>query len=109
MVWNLIGVDPAQAGPAALLVAGGLGLVAGAIFFLGLWWTIRLGIGRPMAGLWFMGSLAARLVLAIALLWPVIEGHWLLALSWLSCFLLVRLVLTKILGPGHPQISVKRP
>ena len=44
-------------------VAGG---VLGAIFFGGLWWTVRKGVSSQQPALWFLGSLLLRTSVALA-------------------------------------------
>lgn len=39
----------------------GAGTALGAIFYGGLWWTVRRGISSPYAALWFLGSLLLRM------------------------------------------------
>jgi F1F0 ATPase subunit 2 len=48
----------------ALSLAGG-GLL-GVMYFGGLWWTVRRGVGSPSPGLWFSTSLFLRLSAAMA-------------------------------------------
>ena len=48
---------------ALALVAG---LLLGAIFFGGLWWTVRKGISSKQPALWFLGSLLLRMSIALA-------------------------------------------
>ena len=38
----------------------------GAIFFGGLWWTVRRGISSRRPALWFFGSLLLRMSIALA-------------------------------------------
>jgi F1F0 ATPase subunit 2 len=45
-------------------VAGGGAL--GAIFFGGLWWTVRRGVLSARPALWFLGSTVARTGIAVA-------------------------------------------
>jgi len=40
------------------------GLVLGAIFFGGLWWTVRRGLGAAQPALWFFGGLLLRMGVA---------------------------------------------
>jgi F1F0 ATPase subunit 2 len=40
-------------------LAGVAGLLLGAIFFGGLWWTVRKGVASSRPALWFLGSLRA--------------------------------------------------
>ena len=59
-----------------LLVAGVVGLVLGAIFFGGLWWTLRKGIASPRPALWFLGSMLVRMSIVLGGFYWVGGGQW---------------------------------
>ena len=44
-----------------LVVALVAGLLLGAVFFGGLWWTVRNGVSSKHAALWFLGSMLLRM------------------------------------------------
>ena len=50
---------------AGRLLALLLGVALGALFFGGLWWTVRRGVSMKQPALWFLGSLVLR-VAAVA-------------------------------------------
>lgn len=79
----------------ALAVAAGAGL--GAVFFGGLWWTVRLAVASRWAPLWFAGSLLARTALALAGFYAVSAGGRLdrLLLGLLG-FVLARAAVTRL-------------
>jgi len=54
-------------------LAGG---ALGAIFFGGLWWTVRKGVSSPQPALWFFGSLLLRMSIVLAgfTLCPAVSG-----------------------------------
>jgi F1F0 ATPase subunit 2 len=56
----------------ALLV----GLLSGAIFFGGLWWTVRAGIVARNPALWFPISLVLRAGLIVVGFYYVAAGGW---------------------------------
>ena len=60
-----------------LALSMGAGLVLGAIFFGGLWWTVIRGLSSRQPALWFLGSLLLRMSITLI-------GGWraFLALSW---------------------------
>ena len=66
-----------------LVLAWVAGVVLGAIFFGGLWWTVRKGVSSKQPALWFFGSLLLRMSIALAGFYFVSGGHWerLLAVS----------------------------
>ncbi len=78
------------------LAAGGL---LGAIFFGGLWWTIRKGMSSPQPALWFLGSLLLRMTIALAGFYFVAGGEWQRLLLCLLGFVLARLVVTWLTRP----------
>ena len=41
-------------------------LVLGAVFFGGLWWTVRKGVSSTQPALWFFGSLLLRMSIVLA-------------------------------------------
>ena len=49
-----------------LVLAWVAGVVLGAIFFGGLWWTVRKGVSSQRPALWFFGSLLLRMSIALA-------------------------------------------
>ena len=66
------------------LLAGG---VLGAIFFGGLWWTVRLGLSSKWAAVWFLGSLLLRTAIALSGFYFVSHGDWRKVLACLLGFL----------------------
>jgi F1F0 ATPase subunit 2 len=42
------------------------GVLLGAMFFGGLWWTVRKGVSSKRPALWFFGSLLLRTSIALA-------------------------------------------
>jgi F1F0 ATPase subunit 2 len=44
----------------SLLLALVAGVLFGAFFFGGLWWTVRRSIASPRPGIWFIGSMLLR-------------------------------------------------
>ena len=52
------------------------GLVLGAFFFGGLWWTVRKGVSSKQPALWFFGSMLLRMSIALAGFYFVGGGHW---------------------------------
>jgi F1F0 ATPase subunit 2 len=68
------------------------GLLLGALFFGGLWWTVIKGVSSRRPALWFFGSLMLRLSITLAGFYFVARENW---QRWLLCllgFVLARLV-----------------
>lgn len=81
-------------------LAGAAGGGLGAIFFGGLWWTVRKGVSSKQPALWFFGSLLLRMSLALAGFYLVYGGHWERLLLCLGGFVLARPVVTRLTRPA---------
>lgn len=79
-----------------LLLAGIAGGVLGAIFFGGLWWTVRKSMTSPHAALWIFTSLLARMGIALGGLYVVADGQWPRLLAALLGFVLARLLVIRV-------------
>ena len=77
-----------------LVLAWVAGLLLGAIFFGGLWWTIRKGLLSKRSALWFLGSLLLRTSIALAGFYFAAGGHWERLLVCLLGFVMARLIVT---------------
>jgi F1F0 ATPase subunit 2 len=84
---------------APLMLAGAAGLLLGAIFFGGLWWTVRRGISSPRPAPWFLGSLLVRTGVALAGFYYIADGDWRSLLACLLGFALARPVVTWLTRP----------
>lgn len=78
----------------ALVLAWVTGQVLGAIFFAGLWWTVRKGIASERPALWLFGSLLLRTSVVVAGFVFVSRGHWERLLACLIGFVMARLIVT---------------
>jgi F1F0 ATPase subunit 2 len=74
-------------------VAGGL---LGAIFFGGLWWTVRKGVSSPRPAPWFFGSLLLRMSIVLAGFYFVSGGHWQRLVACLLGFVIARLIVLRL-------------
>ena len=72
-----------------LACAAGGGL--GAVFFGGLWWTVRKGVSSKQPALWFFASLLVRMSIALAGFYFIGRGHWERLVASLLGFVLARL------------------
>jgi F1F0 ATPase subunit 2 len=92
-----------------LAVAGVTGLVLGAVFFGGLWWTVRKGVSSPRPAVWFLGSTLLRTGIVLAGFYFVGGGQWQRLLGCLLGFVIARfLVLRLTRAPiGHPNSHAK--
>jgi F1F0 ATPase subunit 2 len=74
----------------ALALMAGVSL--GALFFGGLWWTVRKSFSSQQPALWFLGSSLLRTALVLAGFYFIALGHWQRLLAALLGFALTRLV-----------------
>jgi len=72
------------------------GILLGAAFFGGLWWTIRLGFSSKQPAVWFSGSLLLRTAIALAGFYLVSHGDWRRLVSCLFGFVVARMVVTRL-------------
>lgn len=92
-------IDPGRM--QAFLFAIAVGLIAGTVFFGGLWWTVRrLPTARRPLVLYF-GSLAVRAAVVALAFFALLSLHdWPQLIAALGAFLVARLALTWRLGPS---------
>ena len=76
------------------VLAGFAGLLLGAIFFGGLWWTVRRGLTSKQPALWFLGSTLLRMSIALAGFYFVGRSDWKRLLACLAGFVVARFVVT---------------
>ncbi len=82
-----------------LALAGLAGGTLGAIFFGGLWWTVRRGMASTQPALWFFGSLLLRTGVALGGFYLVGRGHWERLLMCLLGFVAARVIVTWVSRP----------
>lgn len=92
---------------AAALAAG---MVLGAMFFGGLWWTVMRGVSSHQPALWFLFSKVLRMALALGGFYLVGGVRW---ERWLACllgFVVARLVVARLTRPPtrRPTHSASR-
>ncbi|SPE20769.1 F1/F0 ATPase, Methanosarcina type, subunit 2 [Burkholderiales bacterium] len=75
-----------------LALAWAMGLLLGAIFFGGLWWTTRKAVASRWPALWFAGSLLLRVCIVLAGLVAVGRGDWQRLLACLLGFLVAQAI-----------------
>src|ERR1035438_4192463 len=91
---------------ALALVAG---LVLGAIFFGGLWWTVRKGVAAKNAALWFLGSMLLRMGIVLAGFYFVGRGDWQRLVTCLLGFIIARFIVMRLTRTPieHPHSPAK--
>lgn len=72
------------------------GLLLGAMFFGGLWWTLRRGLASERPALWFFGSLLLRTSVALGGFYLVSGGDWERLLACILGFVIARFMATSL-------------
>lgn len=96
--------------PLILALAGLAGGALGAIFFGGLWWTVRKGMASTQPALWFFGSLLLRTGVALGGFYFVGRGHWERLLMCLLGFVAARVIVTWLSRSvvAHPNVGSRK-
>lgn len=72
------------------------GVVLGAIFFGGLWWTVQKMVSSKQPALWVFGSLMLRMGITLAGLYAIGRGDWERLLACLLGFVIGRMLVTRL-------------
>jgi F1F0 ATPase subunit 2 len=72
------------------------GLLLGALFFGGLWWTVQKSVSSQQPALWLLGSLLLRMTVALSGLYFVSDRHWERMLLCLLGFVMARPIVTRL-------------
>lgn len=81
-----------------LLLAWTAGGALGALFFGGLFWTVRRGVSSRHPALLFLGSLLLRATITLAGFYVVSAGHLDRLVVCLLGFFVARLLVTRLTG-----------
>jgi F1F0 ATPase subunit 2 len=81
-----------------LVLAWMAGVILGAIFFGGLWWTVNKGVSSERPALWFFSSLLVRMSIVLAGFYIVGGRQWERLLLCLLGFVMARFVVTGLTG-----------
>lgn len=74
------------------------GLLLGALFFGGLWWTVQKGLAAKQPALWFGLSFLLRTGIVLAGFYFVAGPDWKRLLLCLTGFIIARLIVTRLTG-----------
>jgi F1F0 ATPase subunit 2 len=91
-----------------LLLSWAAGGLLGAVFFGGLWWTVRRGVSSDRPALWFLGSVVVRTSVTLSGFYVVSGRHPERLVSCLVGFVTARLVarwLARPSGTGRPSLA----
>jgi F1F0 ATPase subunit 2 len=72
------------------------GLMLGAIFYGGLWWTVRRSVSSKTLSLWLIGSFALRAIIVVSGFYFVSQGDWRRLLGCLLGFVVARIGVTRL-------------
>ena len=86
-----------------LAVALFAGLLLGAIFFGGLWWTVRKGVASEQPAIWFLGSMLLRMSIVLVGFYLVGNGQWKRMVACLVGFIIARFIVTMLTAPSVNQ------
>lgn len=89
-----------------LVLAWAAGVLLGAVFFGGLWWTVRRGVMSQRPVLWFLGSLLVRTTIVLVGIYIVSDGHWDRMVACLVGFVSARFIVTRLTGPPVESYNV---
>ncbi len=89
----------------ALAGAGAVGAALGAVFFGGLWWTVREALTSRQPAIWFGGSLLVRTGIVMGGLYLVSGTGWTRLVACLMGFFAARLAVTRFV---HSPRAVER-
>jgi len=79
-----------------LALALAAGLLLGAIFFGGLWWTVCKGVSSKHPALWFLVSMLLRMSLILTGLYIVGRGDWQRLVACLLGFIIARFIVMRL-------------
>ena len=82
----------------ALSLASALivGVLLGAVFFGGLWWTVRQGVLSKQPVLWFLGSLLLRMCIVLFGFYFIFGDDWQRLLAGLLGLIIARIIVTRL-------------
>jgi F1F0 ATPase subunit 2 len=85
------------------------GLLLGAVFFGGLWWTVIMAVSSQRPALWFFGSMLLRMSITLAGFYFAGGENW---KRWVLCllgFVLARLVVKWLTRPQVEHHNSRAP
>jgi F1F0 ATPase subunit 2 len=79
-----------------LIGALAIGMFLGALFFGGLWWTVRRGLATANPALWFGVSALARMAMTLSGLYYVARAGWPSLVACLCGLLIARVAAMRL-------------
>ena len=86
-----------------LVPALAVGVLLGAVFFGGLWWTVRKALSAEHPASWILGSTLLRTGIVLTGFYFISSGDWKRLLACLFGFVIARAGITRLTRPaGSP-------
>lgn len=79
-----------------LALAALAGMLLGAVYFGGLWWTVKKGLASPRPAQWFIASLLLRLGFTLLGFYLVAGDDWKKVLACLLGLIIVRVIVIRL-------------
>ncbi|MGA7595080.1 MAG: ATP synthase subunit I [Gallionella sp.] len=79
------------------------GMLLGALFFGGLWWTVQKGLESAQPALWFGASLLLRGAIVLAGFYLFAGPHWQRLLACLLGFIAARVAVNRLAAKRMPK------
>jgi F1F0 ATPase subunit 2 len=92
----------------SLLLAVLAGLLLGAIFFGGLWWTVRKGMTSTRPALLFFSSMLLRMSIVLLGFYFILGDNWLRLLAGLCGFFVARLLIIRYTRVTLQPVELKQ-
>ncbi|MBS0205062.1 MAG: ATP synthase subunit I [Planctomycetes bacterium] len=88
-----------------LLPALVVGVLLGAMFFGGLWWTVQKAVSSKQPALWLLGSQLLRTSITLAGFYWISSRHWERLLVCLVGFVMARLVVMRLTQSTEARVD----
>jgi F1F0 ATPase subunit 2 len=85
-----------------------VGIMLGAIFFGGLWWTVRKGVSAKHPAFWFFYSMLLRTCIVLLGFYFILGDSWQRLLAGLLGFIVARIVVTRLTRVAQQQNQLAR-
>lgn len=92
--------------PWSLAFAFVAGILLGAFFFGGLWWTVRQAVSSKHPELWFFGSLLLRTSIVVFGFYFILGDDWRKLLAGLLGFVAARLIALRLTRKAEQAVQI---
>lgn len=79
------------------------GMMFGAIFFGGLWWTVHKGVSAKHPAFWFLGSMLLRTCIVVFGFYFILGSSWQRLVAGLLGFIFARLIVIRFSRVAQQQ------